>query len=791
MPEGPGAPFALWLRAMALELAPATPRRWQAATAALLAAASLTTSAPHRLEAQERDHQREEQQLERPEVTKLTLRGVHRVNADELRQGIATDASHCRNVLYRVLLICTISKSHFVYQRAYLDRGELARDVLRIKVFYFKRGYRETQVDTSVARTGRDQVAVAFNIAEGPPTLIESLTVTQRTPVLQRRRARRPLRLRPGDPLDLFKLDSTIARIRQALWNRGYADAVVDTAVEVNGEAHTARVAIRIDPKWRARVGEINILRDRASQHEVSDRTIRQSLSIGPGDLYVLDEVLRSQRSLYESNLFRLAAFSPARGDSVKTLDLTVREAPLRYVRASAGFNTVDYFQVDARFTRYNFLGGGRRLSLQAGVGNLFASALTKSPLFRDLRKDVGSFDLDPFLKPTWLANADFAQPWFNGPRNSLGLNLFAHRRATPGVVIDRGVGAQASFTRELAIRAPASLAYRYELTRVEAGDVYFCVNFGVCDPLNIGALRSRQSLSPISLSAQVDRTNDPMSPSGGTRARLDLEHASSYTASDYRYNRAFAEGSAYRRIGVLRGGVVAGRLRLGWVDALSSTGEALGFTGRSIEAAQASIIHPRKRFYAGGSQSVRGFGENQLGPRVLTLPPDQLAKIGCDISSPAGLAACNPNARRATARGDSVPILGDQEFTPRPLGGNTLLEANVEYRFPIWKQLGGAVFLDGALVGQGTLGEVASGTGAITPGFGVRYYSPVGPIRVDLGFNPYLSQDLTVVTEDTATKRIVELGQTRTYAPAKTEGSWYARALNRLELHFSIGQAF
>lgn len=761
--------------------------------AALLVAACLMTSAPRLLGAQERDRRREAEQLERPEVTKLILRGVHKVDQSELRKSIATDASHCKSLIYRILLVCTITKSSFVYQREYLDRAEFARDVLRIKVFYFKRGYRETQVDTSVSRTGRNQVAAAFNITEGPPTVIESLTVVQRTPVLQRRRARRPLRLRPGDPLDLIRLDSTVVRIRNALWSRGYADAVIDTAIRVDTARRSARVTITIDPKWRARVGPISIRRDAGSRHEVSDRTILNSLSLRPGDLFVIDEVLRSQRSLYESNLFRGATIeTPARGDSIKPLEVRVREAPLHYVRASAGFNTVDYVQVDARYTRYNFLGGGRQLSLQGGVGNIFAPTLTKSPFFRDLRKDVGAFDEDLFLKPTWLASADFTQPWFKGPRNSLGLGLFAHRRATPGVVIDRGFGAQTSFTRELAVRAPASLAYRYELTRVEAGDVYFCVNFGVCDPLNIDALRSRQALSPLSLSARVDRSNDPLSPSAGIRARLDLEHASAYTASDYRYNRAFAEGSAYRRLGGRRS-VLAGRVRIGWVGALSSTARALGLSDATSEAAQASVIHPRKRFYAGGSQSVRGFGENQLGPRVLTIPPDQLAKIpGCsDITSPTVLEDCDPNAFFADDKGARHPYIKDSDFTPRPLGGNTLVEGNVEYRFPIWKELGGAVFLDGALVGQGTLGEVAQGTGAITPGFGVRYYSPVGPIRVDLGFNPYLSQDLTVVTEDTTTGRIVELAKRRTYAPAKTEGTWYSRALNRLQLHFSIGQAF
>jgi hypothetical protein len=61
----------------------------------------------------------------------------------------------------------------------------------------------------------------------------------------------------------------------------------------------------------------------------------------------------------------------------------------------------------------------------------------------------------------------------------------------------------------------------------------------------------------------------------------------------------------------------------------------------------------------------------------------------------------------------------------------------------------------------------------------------------MDLGFNPYLSQTLTVVTEDTLTGRIVELPYPRIYAPAWTEGSWFQRLLNRFTLHFSIGQAF
>jgi outer membrane protein insertion porin family/translocation and assembly module TamA len=344
-------------------------------------------------------------------------------------------------------------------------------------------------------------------------------------------------------------------------------------------------------------------------------------------------------------------------------------------------------------------------------------------------------------------------------------------------------------------VRAPVSLAYRYELSRVEAGDVYFCVNFGVCDVVNIAALRRRQSLSPLTLNGQIDRTDDPFSPASGMRANLDLEHASAFTASDYRYNRVFGNGSAYRR--VRRRGVLAFRVQAGWVHALSSSEQALGISGGTNEAIQASLLHPRTRFYAGGSQSVRGFGENQLGPRVLTIPEATLR--GREISEnkvDTTYTRCPPTIAitECSVTGSASNPLKDSDFTPRPLRGNILLGGNVEYRFPIWGPLGGAAFVDGAIVSQGSLANATKGTGAITPGFGVRYYSPVGPIRVDVGFNPVLSQDLIVVTEQVVNgkRQIVQVESgRRTYAPAKSSGSFLTRASNRMTLHLSIGQAF
>jgi outer membrane protein insertion porin family/translocation and assembly module TamA len=754
-----------------------TPRAWSAVAAALLFAIAPASPAT----AQERGDDQS-----RPEVKDLSLRGVRAVDEELLRASISTDESHCRSLLLRVAA-CWWTKRDAVYERAYLDRTELARDVLRIRVFYWQRGYREAKVDTSVVAEGPGRVNVAFRITEGEPTRITAIRAQPIPRILRRRDLRRLILVRRGDPLDLVRIDSSVARLRDALWERGYADAEVDTLLGVNAAQHEARVAFAIDPKYVTRVGTITV----AGNEHVSERTIRNSLTFDEGDVFRRSEAVESQRNLYESNLFRAAVIAPPEGDSLKSILVAVQEAPLREARASAGFSTAEFVQVEGRFTHYNLFNRASRLELRGVVGNLFAPALNdRDPFWNVLPEDfVG--EARQFLRPTWQASVDLTQPWFRSARNTLSLSAFARRRSVPAVVIDRGVGGSAIFTRHVAFRAPLSLTYRYEVTRVDAGDVYFCVSFGTCDVATIDALRRNQALSPAILTGQIDRTNDPFSPTAGYIARADFEHASGLTASEFRYNRAYADGSVYRRFGR---GTLAGRLRLGWVDPLASTAQALNATTAEGEDIP-GLLHPRKRFYAGGSQSVRGFGENQLGPRILTVSPAALARIGCDTTSATALAACDPNATFVTADGASVR-LGRGDFTPRALGGTTLLEANIEYRFPVWRQLGGAVFVDGAVVGEASLESAIEGTAAITPGFGIRYYSPVGPIRVDLGFNPGISEDLAVVTEvgRGANRQLVVLADDA-FDPPRARPRTYRDVgktfLDHLTLHLSIGQAF
>jgi outer membrane protein assembly factor BamA len=499
-----------------------------------------------------------------------------------------------------------------------------------------------------------------------------------------------------------------------------------------------------------------------------------------------------------------------------------VLEAPLREARTSVGFTTADFVQVEGRYTHNYFLGGARRFNVQATVGNLgsrgFYQALPQN-VFQNPFKRVEGGTEPQFFLPTYYAGFDVQQRDVGSPRNTLAFGLFASRRQSPGVFVDQGQGANVSATRRFGDRTPVSLAYRFELNKVRAGDVYFCVNFGVCDQPTISAVSRARRLAPLALTATTGSVDDPLSPTRGLLGRFEVEHASGFTLSDFRYNRAVVEASYYRPAPFLRRVTLAGRVRGGFVRALGGNVRTPGAGGADVE-----LLHPRTRFYSGGAQSVRGYGENQLGPRVLTVAPGNIRQFtdtlgnrrtvplgGCEGAGRNALLECFGN-RQTTRTFEVVPgstdssfafPLDDANFTARPLGGTALVEANVEARFPVWRQLYGAVFVDMGMLGEGSLRDVSSGTRAVTPGFGVRYRSPVGPIRVDLGIRPRLQETLPVITQLTdAAGRNTLVDLTSALACGSGGGAGCRRfpqenvsglrgAVRRLVLHLSIGEAF
>jgi outer membrane protein insertion porin family/translocation and assembly module TamA len=710
------------------------------------------------------------------DVTSLLFDGAHEVSPSDLKRVVFTRTSSCRLIL--IAPLCAVSPQLLIIDRRRTTPEALGEDITALRVYYWRRGFREATVDTVVTPRKRG-VAVTFRINEGQPTRIASLTVTQREPILSAHELERAVAVQEGEPLDLVALDTTLDRLHVAIWNHGYGDARLDTTVTPLGDPHAMALRITIDPRYLTYVGGVQF----EGNHSLTDATLRHGVVLKPGALYTHDAVLESERRLFSSPaIARAVVVTPPEGDSIKRITVAIAETPTHQASVTAGFNTIEFGQVAATL-RHNALGNGRWLELQAAVGNLLGPQLNGRAIFRQAVPDALA-DGSPFLSPTYQGSVTLTQPWLGNARTSAAIKAFAGRRSLPGVVVDEDAGVTLGLVHYLGVQFPVGLNYRFESTRVQGGAVYYCAGYGVCSNATIDALQRRQRLSPLGVSAWIDRSDDLEAPTRGYTWVVDAEHASRFTASTFAHDRISADASFYRALGHVPANEDAGQQpmvlalhgRAGWVRPLAEDRAALGVGGDGP-----GILHPRARFYAGGMQSVRGFAENELGPRVLQARHESLLAAGCTDATIAD-GSCDPT---------SVP---NNVLFPRPVGGSSVIEANVELRVPVRKQLGAVAFLDGAYVGVAGIESPAHGKGAITPGVGLRYRSPLGVLRLDFGLRPVGHEMLPVVAavpDGAGGTRIVRLSQEKSYSPVDPSPGFLRNVGRRLVVHFAMGQAF
>jgi len=168
--------------------------------------------------------------------------------------------------------------------------------------------------------------------------------------------------------------------------------------------------------------------------------------------------------------------------------------------------------------------------------------------------------------------------------------------------------------------------------------------------------------------------------------------------------------------------------------------------------------VPPANRFYAGGPTDVRGYQLNGLGPINYLVDNDTIAIDTTDLSS----TPIPPGAVRYS-----------------PIGGNMLGVGNVELRLPspVW----GRVFRLVAFVDAGVLWDRFQNQPAVrfTPGLGIRLVTPLGPVRLDVGYNGYSRQaGALYLSQNDAVYKIRD-----SYTPTGSP--------DRFVVHFAVGQPF
>jgi outer membrane protein assembly factor BamA len=627
-----------------------------------------------------------------PIVDALDIVGGDSVDVDRLEEGLATHETD------RFLFMQGVISDYEV-----LDEALLERDLERVERFFQARGFHEAKVTGArVIRSGPDSVRVVIVVNEGLPVRIgaaggplavqlSGLETLEDNRVIAAIIAASP---EPGDVLDEADYEQAKRQMRHILGDAGYAFARVSGRSDVDLSRHEARLRFEIDAGRRARFGEVKI----SGLESVPEKVVRQSLSIAAGDEYSASALEDARRALVNLGVFATVNVNAdtSRPESGRVpVEFSVQETAPRTIRLGGGAR-LDALQLSSSLTasweHRNFLGGLRQLALEARPGVvLFPTRMSDFPNLAapDRVMMQGSFE------------ARFAQPSFIEGRTK-GL-LSASVQVRPLLYTDTRANEPVLGYLEIATRAGIErpfFSHTLFLTPALNWQAALPVDYR---DLTLGTLSPTVESTEVEnlyifypeLVARLDRRDDPLDPKRGFLLSNSLQIALPVVGGSVSDVRVRPEMRIY---------VTKSRLTL----AVRGTTGLLFPRGYDADDKQTILF---RGFFSGGPFSNRGYAFQGVGPHD-TLP----------LSSDGGV-RCNTNA----AFVDPGCL--------RPLGGLTLWEASVELRFPLRlvDPLGMVVFLDSSDVRPGRA-DYGIGTPHLAPGIGLRYPTPVGPVRLDVG---------------------------------------------------------
>jgi outer membrane protein assembly complex protein YaeT len=680
-----------------------------------------------------------------PVEPRLVVRGLNFVGnhaIDSYTLGISIATSNSSAVARWPLL-----RALGLGEKKYFDETEFRRDVLRLTLLYRVSGYLQVRVDT-VVRRAKDDVRIKFLITEGPAVRVRSIDITGAEGIVPRHNLLRDIPLGVGDPFNRIRLEWAADTIQAEVRDRGYPFAEVFRSYDVNEDSLSARVRFQVDPGVRGRVDTVIV----EGTRQIAPYVVRRMIPLHPGDWFSQSALYRSQRDLYRLGVFGYVNVSLADSvpegpqDSTVAVRVQVAEGKLRHVRAGAGYGTVDCFRVLTSWTASNVLGGGRVLDLTArvsklGAGDPLSAGFEHWPCTA-LREDVGT---DRF-KLNYSVTASFQEPHLFSRLTTGALSLSAERHSEIQAYRRDAISAGVLVTRQNRWDVPVTLGYSVSLSQTFAEPAIFCSFLNVCRLEDAELFSLQRWQSTVSLGFVRDRANSVLDPTRGSAVSAEARYASRFLGSDslIQFAKGVAEVAAYYPLG--RHTTFAWRLRGGGI-----VSPQLGFSGQNVR-----YIPPSERFYAGGANSVRGFGQNQMGPVVRVLSVDT-----------------------TTQPVDTVTVTVAS-------GGNSLIIGNAELRFPLpgfGGQLSGAAFVDMGQLFERHQELVDLSQTRVTPGMGIRIATPLGPMRLDVAYNGYLPEAGPLY--ERLGSELVLLDPL--YRPERT-GSWVSQ---HLTIHFSVGQAF
>ena len=604
-------------------------------------------------------------------------------------------------------------QSHIVVRHAklILSRGKYSQDLLKrsaasITTMYRNAGFAKATI-TPVVTDHEPDIDIAFQIEEGPQAKVRNLAIVDPSnEPTQLKGKNSELQLGAGKPFSPYLLQGDRNQVTAWYLNHGYPNVQFDSKVTaVDGDTNLVDVVYKVDEGHREKVGDVLLL---GADHtkpkfirSITDKNVEQ------GDALSQEKLLKSESDLYSVGVFDWASVAPVS----ETTDEEGQQVVVIRVHESHR-NTVD-------------IGGGLEIIPRNGnipVGSVVVPGIPPVSLGNKFTVSQKSF-IGPrgtfqFSRHNLRGKAEtatigivasrldqrislnYADPYLHGSAWSSLFSISAERTTENPIYTALLQSASFQIERQLDKKHTQKVVAGYSYSRTDLSKILI--------PELVLPQDQRVKLSTVYAQYIRDTRDNPLDAHRGWYQTFNFGVTPTAFGSSSSFVRFLGQTSFYRPV----------KPWLTWASQFR-LGIAAGFGDNGY-------VPLSERFFTGGPDSLRGFPINGAGPQ-----------------RPVPVCA-NPNDP-STCTLISVPD-----------GGRLLAVVNSEARFPIKliDNLGGVVFYDGGNTYSAvSLGQFTNNyTNNI--GFGFRYFTKVGPIRVDIGRN------LNPVPGVKATQYFVTLGQ-------------------------------
>jgi outer membrane protein assembly factor BamA len=587
--------------------------------------------------------------------------------------------------------------------RLFFSRGKFSERLARgsaenLKRVYQAEGFSDVKVTPRVTTRGGNLV-VTFQIVEGEQDIVGALRIEGNDTVPVSQLAPKGLQVSEGQPYSQKRVDDDRSQIMSQYLNRGYLNSTFREVVNpIDGEKNRLEVVYQITEGPRVEIAKVVTLGRKQTRQTLVDRTaqIRSGQPMRQGDM------LTSESELYTLGIFDWTQVNPRRQITTQTKEdalLKVHESKRNTITYGVGFEVTNRGGSVPSGTIA--LPGLPPVGLPSRFRTSEKTFLGPRGSFEYTRKNVrGKAETITIggLAARLDQRASFAyvNPHFRGTNWASNLTVTGEHNSTNPIFTSRLAEYGIQLQRALNQDKTQNVFLRYSVRQTGLTRLLL--------PELIPPEDLHVRLSTVSGTYIRDTRDNVLDAHKGIYDTFEIDLNPAALGSNVSFARLRAQAAYYRRI---VGGVIwANSLRLGVAKPFSD-----------------SHVPLSEKFFSGGGSTLRGFPLNGAGPQR-TIPA---------CGDPADPSSCS--------------------FIRVPVGGNQLAIVNSEFRIPvpITKGLGVAAFYDGGNVFEriGFHGQYTN-----TIGVGLRYVTPVGPVRIDLGHN------LNAIPGIKSTQIFVTLGQ-------------------------------